>query len=317
MRKLLFVLLAALTIVSLSVAPASAQTHIRMGHWRKCGLLPSPCTQHWLDAMNEAERNYGSFQGHWRNYHDSTSNVPLNADELTALDAGHRLFVNWKPGGTWASTAQGAVDSQLHAVAHNMQAACSTKSFGACWITFWHEPEDNIGASGSGMTAADYVAMWRHVASIFMADAPSVLRVWTIMGWNQTILPSLWPGDQYVQLVGQDPYEGYLDAPNVLANKMVNRLRWFRDTDSSLHHWGPQSKRQVFPEYGCSLFGNDTADHTAACLKAVQAVLSTLVTLNLAEMDYFDARGDALAFPPSPDGAAYKTLKDTADHYYG
>ena len=91
--------------------------------------------------------------------------------------------------------------------------AQAVKAFGSpMYLTFHHEPEDDLAAWG---TAADYVAAFRHVVNVFRAQGvENVAWVWTMMSW--TFDPrsgrspeSYYPGNGYVDLVGSDGYNFY------------------------------------------------------------------------------------------------------------
>lgn len=88
----------------------------------------------------------------------------------------------------------------------------------------WNEQKTN-GSSNNGNSPGDYVAVWRHVHDIFEAEGANRFVIWT---WAPNIvnnlparhqdpayLASLYPGDEYVDLVG---ISGYLRTPFVPAN---------------------------------------------------------------------------------------------------
>lgn len=88
----------------------------------------------------------------------------------------------------------------------------------------WGEQKTN-GSSNNGNRPGDYVAVWRHVHDIFEAEGANAFVIWT---WAPNIinnlparhqdpayLRSLYPGDEYVDLVG---ISGYLRQPFVAAN---------------------------------------------------------------------------------------------------
>ncbi|WP_439592407.1 glycoside hydrolase family 26 protein [Microbacterium sp.] len=88
----------------------------------------------------------------------------------------------------------------------------------------WNEQKTN-GSSNNGNNPGDYVAVWRHVHDIFEAEGANAFVIWT---WAPNIvnnlparhqdpayLQSLYPGDEYVDVVG---ISGYLRQPFVTAN---------------------------------------------------------------------------------------------------
>ncbi|MGN8553708.1 UNVERIFIED_CONTAM: glycosyl hydrolase [Microbacterium sp. SLM126] len=88
----------------------------------------------------------------------------------------------------------------------------------------WSEQKTN-GSSNNGNGPGDYVAVWRHVHDIFESEGANAFVIWT---WAPNIinnlpdrhrdpayLRSLYPGDEYVDVVG---ISGYLRQPFVAAN---------------------------------------------------------------------------------------------------
>jgi beta-mannanase len=78
------------------------------------------------------------------------------------------------------------------------------------FLNIYHEPEDNvIPTAGSGMTAADYAAMYRRVVTkLREAGVTNAVYVWNTMGfygWRQ-YLDDLYPGNEYVDWLAYDPY---------------------------------------------------------------------------------------------------------------
>jgi len=71
-------------------------------------------------------------------------------------------FLHWKinsSSATWADVAAGNRDSDIETFAGNI------KDYGRkCFMSFHHEPEDNVG--GTGWTASDYVGMWQRAVDI-------------------------------------------------------------------------------------------------------------------------------------------------------
>ncbi len=141
-------------------------------------------------------------------YKNGAQRFPTASERQMAERPGKQrslLLYNWKPSGTWASIARGGADNEIATVAANIK-AYPHKLF----LNIWHEPEDNVRATaGSGMTANDYAAMFRHVVTeLREAGVDNAVFVWNVMGywgWRQH-LDALYPGDQYVDWVCFDPY---------------------------------------------------------------------------------------------------------------
>ena len=79
------------------------------------------------------------------------------------------LFLNWKVGyGTkWANVAQGEQDARIDKLSTYIKANYTDKFF----MAMHHEPENDVVATaGSGMTAKDYAAMFRHTVQRLRAN---------------------------------------------------------------------------------------------------------------------------------------------------
>ena len=106
-----------------------------------------------------------------------------SSHEAWTVSKGRIPFLNWKAMRSngepmpWAQIASGAQDATIIARAQ------AVKAFGSpMYLTFHHEPEDDLAAWG---TAADYVAAFRHVVNVFRAQGvENVAWVWTMMSWT-------------------------------------------------------------------------------------------------------------------------------------
>jgi len=129
------------------------------------------------------------------------------------------LFYNWKPSATltWREIANGGADAALTTVANGIK-QYPHKLF----LTIWHEPEDD-GGTGSGMTPADYVAMYRHlVQGMRDRGVTNVVFVMNYMGfanWSN-VVDAYYPGNDVVDWIAYDPYGGSnaTDMSKVLNN---------------------------------------------------------------------------------------------------
>ena len=161
-------------------------------------------------------------------YHSNGSLFP-NAESIALAQqpGANRLLVeNWKPATdmTWAQVADGRADARI-----DTEAAYLKSHFDYPFLlAIWHEPEDNIKpAAGSGMTVADYVAMYRHVVLRLRADGASKFRsVMNFMGYSKwySITDALYPGDDVVDWIAWDPYmHDPSGAPGHDFASLVNR----------------------------------------------------------------------------------------------
>jgi Glycosyl hydrolase family 26 len=154
---------------------------------------------------------------------DSFSWPLLVSSERTSADAvvaqGALPVITWEPtldGGTSdpayspSAIASGSQDAYL------IQSAKNAAAWGHPFLLrFAHEMNANWYSWGSASSggAADYVAMWRHVVSIFRAEGATNARfVWSpnVQGYseNVTAFAPFYPGDAYVDYVALDAYNG-------------------------------------------------------------------------------------------------------------
>ena len=132
--------------------------------------------------------------------------------EQALYASGHLLLANWASrvfsSNTtlqWSAIAAGKYDASVID-----PEAARIKAFGKpIMLSLDAEMDARVGTMG---TAADYVAAFRHIHDRFAADGvTNVVWVWTITGssGHDSIFPSLYPGNAYVDWVGFDPYNFY------------------------------------------------------------------------------------------------------------
>ena len=158
------------------------------------------------DAVLRVESQIGRRFAIDHYYYQWTDSFP-NAAQTWTVGQGRTPFINWKAGGSWSAIANGSQDAVINAHAD------AIKSFGyPIYLSFHHEPENDLGSFGS---PSDYAAAFRHIVDVFRARGVSnVAFVWTMMAW--TMNPSsgrnamdYYPGDAYVDYVGADGYNWY------------------------------------------------------------------------------------------------------------
>lgn len=308
-----------LTVNWTSPTPAD---QINLGHWRN---RPSDAGLTWRQKMDAAEAQFGPFEGHWHQYRGAGSAGTLSTAEVQALVDSKRLFVNWKPWSTnWAQVANGLRDAEIQAAADSWAANCDDND--ECWITFGHEPEDDIGTLG---TIADHKAMFQRASSIFATRAPEVKVLWTMMGFeqHQAIYDDLWPGASYVDYIGHDPYVSCNTDPALMATRIITRSQWFRN-----NLVGASNMPVVVAEWGTDLGGNawacgtippgqtqpgdrGTNQHRADAITGVRARLAEVANAGVIELDFFDAGSDYFSADniTNVDTAAYKALKTATE----
>jgi hypothetical protein len=138
----------------------------------------------------------------WQTSFDATA-------AANAVNYGALYYMVWEPYGvTVRSIADGASDAYIKNFA---QAA---RAFGQpVALSFGHEMNGNWypwGTTGTGATAADFVAAWRHIHDLFaQAGASNVIWVWDpndISPVPNVQLEPYWPGSAYVDWVGITGY---------------------------------------------------------------------------------------------------------------
>lgn len=163
-------------------------------------------------ALKGAERRMGRPADIMHVYHRGPELFPTAEERGIARSPGGRrlLLINWKPSfdHTWAQIAGGALDRRIDRLAGHILGGFPERFF----LTVHHEPENDVRESpGSGMTAEDYAAMFRHVVlRLRSRGVHNAVTVMTYMGapnWSaQPWFERLYPGDDVVDWVAMDPY---------------------------------------------------------------------------------------------------------------
>ncbi|BAL88720.1 hypothetical protein AMIS_35000 [Actinoplanes missouriensis 431] len=212
--------------VAAPVTPAKPSTPVAAGDYKNCvtgaKLVPS-CGVLWGGAAGgftsnprDAEhRSWEKLSGRtatiFHTYHKGDEAFPTKAEIAMTNDAANPrvLLLNWKIayGSSWAKVAAGEQDKRIDAFA--ARAKAYGKKF---FLVLHHEPENDVKAvNGSGMTAKDYAAMYRHTIERLRAKgASNVVNVLAFMGNEKWLAQSWWkdlyPGDDVVDWIGLDSY---------------------------------------------------------------------------------------------------------------
>ncbi len=179
------------------------------------------------------------------------------------------LFYTWRPGTdhTWAGVAGGGVDARIDAEATYLKAVYGRRML----LAIAPRPESSVNQkTGSGMTAADYAAMYRHVVERLRARG--VANAVFVMDYSATPtygakswFPRLWPGDDVVDWVG---YSAFGPAGTSLA-RLVNRpgTKWpgFYTWATATH----PTKPLMLAEWG--IYGSPSATAKAASFASMAA----------------------------------------------
>ncbi len=132
-------------------------------------------------------------------------------DPTTGPHAGKHAIplLHWKLSGTWAQVAAG----QQNAAIDQFVAGIRQYPRKIFMVLPHHEPELEIGAAGSGYTAADYRAMHRHfvtyVRNAYLPAKPNIEFVMQYTGYSNFAdegFETLYAGDDVVDWIGWDPY---------------------------------------------------------------------------------------------------------------
>ncbi len=243
-------------------------------------------------------------------YQDFTE--PMYTARLrAAIASGRTPVVTWEPYNSkryatntypLRSIAAGAYDAYLRRSADQARAvgAPFVVRFGHEMNGFWYpwgQPRvhpQNVAAAGN--TPAMYAAAYRHVVDVFrQRGATNVAWMWSpnVTDANPAVtLRSLYPGDQYVDVIG---LSGYLERP---TDTVESR---YRDTLDELSALGP-GKPVVIAETGAVV-----AEHRGPQLTAMIAALSA--EPRISGIIYFSQPDKAVDYRISDDVEAQDALR--------
>jgi hypothetical protein len=183
-----------------------------------CGVLWGAAAGGFTDApRDQALTSWETLTGRtatiFHAYHKGDEKFPTASEIAMTRDPARArlLLLNWKVayGSTWAKVAAGAKDARIDAWATYVKANYGTQKF---FLALHHEPENDVDATaGSGMTATDFAAMYRHVIQRLRFDGvTNVVNVLAYMGNEKWMAQSWWkdlyPGDEVVDWIGLDSY---------------------------------------------------------------------------------------------------------------
>ncbi len=205
------------------------------------GVAPGAHTEsRGASALAEFERKTGRTQAIYHAYHGGIRQLFPTAQEIAiAHQPGrHRiLFLNWKPeSASWAAIAHGdrRTDAFLDKLAVHIKKTFPEQFF----FAVHHEGENDVREkAGSGYTARDYAAMYRHVVKRLRAHGVNnLVTVLVHMAYvphaTQSWFNSMYPGDDVVDWIGFDTYAysdpgyGHGDFAEIFNRRIEGKRSW-------------------------------------------------------------------------------------------
>ncbi|MCD0442700.1 hypothetical protein LO763_03555 [Glycomyces sp. A-F 0318] len=212
-------------------------------------------------------------------YHRGIEKVFPTEDQIALTnDPEHprTLLLNWKPqAATWAEIAAG--DPEVDAFLDRLAAHLKENFDKPFFFTVHHEPEnDVIQEEGSGMEAADYADMYRHVVERLRgAGVDNLVTVMNYMGYLKWVEKpwhhELYPGDDVVDWIGLSGYgqslkdDGHSDFGEIVDQ--TNDTAW-----PGFYHWIARehpSKPMMLAEWGVFQM-DEYPDHQATVFEAAR-----------------------------------------------
>jgi hypothetical protein len=205
------------------------------------GVAPGAKTEsRGLRALREFERKTGRHQAVFHAYHRGINGVfPTEQEIAISRERGKKriLLLNWKPESTtWARIARGdrRTDAFLDRLAAHLRQNYRERFF----FAIHHEAEDQVRERpGSGYTARDYAAMFRHVVNRLRArGATNVVTVLIHMAYvphtTKSWFTQMYPGDDVVDWIGFDTYSysdpgyGHGGLDELLNRRSASKPGW-------------------------------------------------------------------------------------------
>src|SRR5579871_4316619 len=156
------------------------------------------------------------------------------------LQNGQTPMVSWELADT-IQIANGTYDSMIASRADGL------KALGQPVLLRWGYEMDGSDAASYVHSAADYIAAWRHIRSIFTArGATNVHFVWCPNAWAITAGygQQYYPGDAYVDWIGSDGYDWAPARPGV-------PWQTFTQIFQDWYNWAaPHGKPLIVAEFG-------------------------------------------------------------------
>jgi hypothetical protein len=190
------------------------------------------------------------------------------------------LLLNWKPrAASWAEIAAG--DPEVDAYLDRLAAHLNENFDKPFFFTVHHEPEnDVIQEDGSGMEAADYADMYRHVVERLRgAGVDNLVTVMNYMGYLKWVEKpwhhELYPGDDVVDWIGVSAYgqslkdDGHSDFGELVDQ--TNESAW-----PGFYHWIAKEhpeKPMMLAEWGVFRM-DDYPDHQETVFETARSQMA-------------------------------------------
>jgi beta-mannanase len=258
-------------------------------------------------------------------YHTDSQLFPTSDEVAMAREPGRNrvLFINWKPSTSKSWKAVGAGDATVDAQIDKLSAYIEKTFPQRFFLSIYHEPENDVNpTAGSGWTAADYRAMYRHVALRLRANGTdNAILTMVYMGfakWGaQSWFNDLYPGDDVVDWLGYDPYAS-VDSESSDFAVMVNKTLGMYAGWPGFYSWAQQrvpGKPMVLAEWGVAESATNR-DGKADFFRGVVADAKSFPRLKA--MVYFDSavahNGDTRITSSALSLAGFKDM--AADPYF-
>jgi hypothetical protein len=169
--------------------------------------------------LSTLERHIGRPLAIHRSYFQPSQVDYAIASVKDDLAAGRLPWISFKMPFSWADMAAGKGDAWAADLADKL-----AKVGGPVWLAFHHEPE------GDG-PMQDWKRMQQHLASIIHARTDNVAFTVILVAWDDFFGPaeynidSIWPGEQYVDVLGMDVYNEY--GAKASSDTMLDPMKYF------------------------------------------------------------------------------------------
>ncbi|MET0426346.1 MAG: glycosyl hydrolase [Actinoplanes sp.] len=205
------------------------------------GVAPGAHTEsRGASALARFERKTGRHQAIYHAYHGGVRQLfPTPQEIAIAREPGKKriLFLNWKPESTsWANIAKG--DRRTDAYLDRLAAHINRNFHERFFFAVHHEGENDVRPrAGSGYTARDYAAMYRHVINRLRArGVDNMVSVLVHMAYvkhaQQSWFNTMYPGDDVVDWIGLDTYAysdpgyGHSNFAGILNRQIDGKPGW-------------------------------------------------------------------------------------------